>query len=250
MSKPEVHLSVVIPVYNGAGQLPATFRDLAEFLGQRDQPVEVILVDDHSGEPAATMLRHFTREHPAVRLISNEGAQGKGSAVARGMLAARGRYRVFTDADLAYPIGEVDRMVKELEAGAQVAVACRVLPESRYLMSPSYFNYLYTRHVMSRVFNLLVRWFVIPGILDTQAGLKGFTAQAAEIVFPRLTVPGFGFDVEALFIAHRHHLRIVQAPVHFRYDTEPTTLHFVRDIFQMLRDLLAIRWKGWRRRYD
>ena len=106
---------------------------------------------------------------------------------ARHAPAARGRYRVFTDADLAYPPSEVNKILRDLEAGADVAItACRVLPESRYLMSPTFFHYLYTRHVMSRVFNAMVRLVLLRDVLDTQAGLKGFTARAAQAVFSRL----------------------------------------------------------------
>jgi dolichyl-phosphate beta-glucosyltransferase len=124
-----------------------------------------------------------------------------------------------------------------------------VLPESRYLISPSFFRYLYTRHVLSRTFNWLVRRTLLPGILDTQAGLKGFTADATTTLFPLLTVPGFGFDVELLYIALRHGLRVTQVPVRFRYDSEPSSLRFARDGATMLGDLVRIRWNGWRGRY-
>jgi dolichyl-phosphate beta-glucosyltransferase len=166
------------------------------------------------------------------------------------MLAARGAYRVFTDADLAYPPAEVSKIVRDLEAGADVAIACRVLPESRYLMSPTFFSYLYTRHVMSRVYNALVRLALIKGVLDTQAGLKGFTAHAAGVIFSRITIPRFGFDVEALFIARKHGLSIRQTAVDFRYDEEATTVKFAQDAMRMARDLYRIRDNDRRGKYD
>ena len=182
-------------------------------------------------------------------LLRNDANRGKGFSVARGMAAARGARRVFTDADLAYPVDEIDAMVRELDDGADVVIACRVLPESRYLMSPSFFHYLYTRHLMSRLFNRVVRVALLPGILDTQAGLKAFTARAAELIFPRLTVAGFGFDVELLYIARKHGLRVRQTAVQYRYDDEPSTVRFAADAAAMLRDLARIRWNDWRGRY-
>src|SRR5205809_162428 len=83
----------------------------------------------------------------------------------------------------------VHKIVRDIRAGSDIAIACRVLPESRYLMSPSFFHYLYTRHLMSRAFNKVVQAFLLPGILDTQAGLKGFTAEAAKLCFSRATIP-------------------------------------------------------------
>jgi dolichyl-phosphate beta-glucosyltransferase len=246
---PAPHLSLVVPVFNGADRLPASLEELRAFLRAQSYSWELILVDDCSGAEARAILECFAGANAGVRLIRNEENRGKGNAVTRGMRAAIGEFRVFTDADLAYPATEVGKILADLEGGADVAIACRVLAESRYLMSPSFFSYLYTRHVMSRVFNALVRWTLIPRVLDTQAGLKGFTAHAAEIVFPRVTIPRFGFDVEALYIARKHALSLAQTAVFFRYDEEPTTVRFVEDAMRMMRDLLHIRRNDRRGRY-
>jgi len=243
------HLSLVVPVYNGADRLPSSLEQLRDFLRAQPYASELILVDDCSNAKTRAILEAFASTMGEVRLIRNEENRGKGNAVTRGMRAAVGNYRVFTDADLAYPASEVGKILADLEAGADVAIACRVLAESRYLMSPTFFSYLYTRHVMSRVFNAVVRWTLIPHVLDTQAGLKGFTAHAAEIVFPRITIPRFGFDVEALFIAKKHNLSLTQTAVFFRYDEEPTTVRFAEDALRMLRDLVHIRRNDWRGRY-
>ena len=236
-------------MYNGADRLPSSLAQLREFLCAQPYASELILVDDCSTDETRGLLEKFASEMSTVRLIRNDENRGKGHAVSRGMRAAVGKFRVFTDADLAYPASEVSKILADLEGGADVAIACRVLAESRYLMSPTFFSYLYTRHVMSRIFNAIVRWTLIPRVLDTQAGLKGFTAHAAEIVFPRMTIPRFGFDVEALFIARKHDLSLAQTPVFFRYDEEPTTVRFVEDAFRMIRDLVHIRRNDWRGRY-
>lgn len=209
-----------------------------------------MLVDDHSLPATAAILERFAADTPGVQLLRNERNRGKGHAVARGMLAATGRWRVFTDADLAYPATQISRITDMLAGGADLAVACRVLPESRYIMSPTFFSYLYTRHLMSRMFNTVVRWTLVRDIRDTQAGLKGFTAAAAESIFPRLRTTGFGFDVEVLHLARRYGMRIVETPVEFRYDDEPTTVRFARDAASMIRDLARIRWSDWRGTYD
>ena len=244
------HLTLVVPAYNGEDRLPASLAQLTGFLAAQPYSSELILVDDCSDDAAARVMREFAAANPTVTLLRNEINRGKGASVGRGMLAGRGRYRVFTDADLAYPPSEVNRILRDLEAGADVAIACRVLPESRYLMSPSFFHYLYTRHVMSRVFNLMVRAVMLRDVLDTQAGLKGFTAQAVETVFPRVTIPRFGFDVEALYIAQKHGFSVRQTAVHFRYDEEPTTVRFAQSALMMAGELLQVKINDWRGRYD
>jgi hypothetical protein len=160
------------------------------------------------------------------------------------MLHANGDYRIFVDSDLAYPSSQIARLLRVLEGGSDVAIACRMLPESRYVMSPTFFHYLYTRHLMSRVFNRVAQQILLPGIHDTQAGLKGFTAHAAETVFPRQTLCGFGFDLECLFIARLHGLNIEQVPVDFYYSDEPSTISFASHGAEMLMDLLRVRVNG------
>ena len=243
-------LSLVIPVYNAAELLPATLEAVDHFLTHASNRVEVLFVDDCSSEvETQIVLDDFARRRDGVRVLRNACNRGKGYSVARGMLAANGRHRVFTDVDLAYPLDQVHRVVDELARGADVAIACRVLPESRYLMSPTFFHYLYTRHLMSRAFNRVVQALILPGILDTQAGLKGFTAAAAELCFGRSTIPGFGFDIECLYIAQQHGLTIRQTAVTFRYDDEPTTVRFARDSSRMLRDIWQVRTNAWRGQY-
>ena len=244
-----VELSIIVPTWNAGERLRSTLRGLATFAWRQPYTVERIVVDDGSDVSSARILADWQREDPTLRVIRNERNSGKGYSVARGMEVARGRYRVFLDADLAYPVQEIARIVAGLDAGADVVIACRTDVGSRYVMSPAYFHYLYTRHLMSRVFNQVVRLTLLPEIQDTQAGLKGFTAQAAREIFPRLSITRFGFDLECLFIAKQRRMRIVQTPVEFHYNNEPSTVHFVRDACAMLRDMALVRWRGWWGRY-
>jgi dolichyl-phosphate beta-glucosyltransferase len=248
------YVSVVVPVWNGAERLHRTLFALHQLLARQHYPTELIVVDDCSARETVHAIASFCEAvagtNAPVRLLRNERNRGKGFAVARGMLAAEGSLRVFTDADLAYPAEEIESIIDALENGYDVAVACRVLRQSRYVMSPTFFPYLFTRHVMSRVYNAFVRRVLVKTVLDTQAGLKGFTRAAAELIFPRLTIPRFGFDVECLYIAQRHRQRLAQVPVTFRYDDEPTTVNFLRDGGRMMTDLGHILVNAWRGRYD
>ena len=244
------HLSLVVPVYDCSGRMTRTLAQLTRFLDAARMPTELVLVNDCSPRKETADLLHDVAQRPDVRVLENRRNRGKGYSVTRGILSGLGRYRVFTDADLAYPLDEVWKIVGRLEQGADVAIACRVLPDSQYEMTSSYLRYLYTRHLMSRAFNQLVRFTLLPGVLDTQAGLKGFTASAAEDVYSRVRIEGFGFDLECLVIARRLGLRVEQVPVRFRYDDEPSTVRFVRDAGTMAADLARIRWRGWTGSYE
>ena len=243
-------LSLIVPVFDQGGTLARALRELSRFMEAAPLTTQLVLVNDCSPCPDTRALLHDIGQRPNVLVLENGHNRGKGYSVARGMVSGSGRYRVFTDADLAYPLAEVWKIVVALERGADVAIACRVLPDSQYEMTSSYLRYLYTRHLMSRAFNKLVRFTLLPGVLDTQAGLKGYTATAARTVFSRVQIDGFGFDLECLFVARKLGLTIEQVPVRFRYADEPSTVRFVRDAGTMAADLARIRWRGWTGGYE
>lgn len=246
MTSNAARLSLVVPIHHREGSLDGVFVELDRFRQSAPVGTEIVLVDDRGSHPHASQALHdYAASRSDVRLLVNDRNRGKGYSVARGMLEATGTHRVFTDADLAYPLEEVWKIMTRLQNGADVAIACRVHPESQYTMSARYLRYIYTRHVMSRVFNAMVRFILIPGVLDTQAGLKGYTAGAAQDVFSRVRIAGFGFDLECLFVARLMGMRIDQVPVRFRYNDEPTTVKFARDARTMAADLARIRWRGW-----
>ncbi|MEO8909436.1 MAG: glycosyltransferase [Gemmatimonadaceae bacterium] len=243
------YLSIIIPTWNGGAQLKATLHHLQKFRSELPHSTEIIVVDDCSEEATVQVMECFARNNDDVTVLRNETNRGKGHAVARGMLHAQGELRIFVDSDLAYPSDQICRVLRALKSGNDVVVACRVLPESRYVMSPTFFHYLYTRHLMSRVFNRLTQAVLLPGILDTQAGLKGFTADAAKTIFSRQRLSGFGFDLECLYIARTHQLEIEQIAVDFHYQDEPSTISFFRHGVEMVGDLIRVRRNGARGRY-
>lgn len=238
------HLSIVVPIWNGHEQLADSLSELAAYVASRPHKIELVLSNDGSGPATVALLERFAAAHPEFVVLLHLPHRGKGATIADGMQVARGRFRAFIDSDRAFPAAETDKILAALESGADVAIASRVLPESRYVMSPIYIRYIYTRHIVSRILNALVRSVLLPGLWDTQAGLKGFSAAAAELIFPRLNIPGFGFDLECLYVARLNGMRISQVPVVFHYTEEPSTIRVSRDGLRFLADIIAIRWRG------
>lgn len=237
-----VELSIVVPVVNGASSIAETIRELAAYLRGCGHAFEIVVVDDGSTDDTARLVERAGADVTLpVVLLRHDRNRGKGAAVRTGMLAARGRFRLFLDADLAYPPADIGVVLERLRGGADVVVASRVHPESRYILRPSFFRYLYTRHLSGRFFNWLVRLLLLPGVTDTQAGLKGFSAHAAEALFSGWMPDGFGFDLAVLAKARRLGFDVAEVPVTFRYDREPTTMRFLADTVDMLRDLAMVR---------
>ncbi|MFO0569573.1 MAG: dolichyl-phosphate beta-glucosyltransferase [Polyangiaceae bacterium] len=234
-------LSVVVPMFNAERQIATSLAAIADYLAARPGTHEIVVVDDGSSDRSVELARaaHLP-EGVACEVLANAVNRGKGFSVRRGLAVARGRHVLFTDADLAYPVDNFDRVLEALEAHADVAIASRVHPESRYVTSPRFFRRIYTRHTLGRAFNGLTRLLLVPGVHDTQAGLKGFRRSALAALLPRLTLDRFSFDVELLVVARELGLALAEVPVTFEYRNEPSTLELGRDSARMLTDLLRV----------
>jgi dolichyl-phosphate beta-glucosyltransferase len=236
--------SLVFPTYNPGPHLESTCEQVTRFLEDSPEEWEILFVCDGCTDGSPARLARFARLWPErIRVLSYAPNRGKGYAVRQGLAAARGGWRLFTDVDLAYSLDDVRRVAASLWAGNDLAIASRCHPQSRLLVVPGLEGYVYRRHLQSLVFSRLVRWLLPLTQRDTQAGLKGISAQAAQLLLPRLSCDGFGFDCELLTAGIRHGLRIAEVPVCVRYDAVPSTTGF-RNMSGMVRDLWRIR-KRW-----
>jgi glycosyltransferase involved in cell wall biosynthesis/4-amino-4-deoxy-L-arabinose transferase-like glycosyltransferase len=237
-----IDLSVVVPVYNGEPFIARTISELIDYATSCDEAVEIVVVDDGSTDRTAEIIEDtIANASIPVQFIRSPANEGKGAAIKRAMSEARGRFRIFLDADLAYSPQALSEVRAKLVAGSDVVIGSRVHPDSIYQVKPSFFRYLYTRHIAGRVFNWIVRWLLLPGIFDSQAGIKGFTAEAADTLFAGWLPNGFSFDLGVLSRARHEGLSIEQIPVQYRYDNEPTTVRFMSDSVAALYDLAVVR---------
>ncbi|PYN19833.1 MAG: glycosyl transferase family 2 [Candidatus Rokuibacteriota bacterium] len=232
--------SVVIPAFNEARRLPAFLDTVVACLEGRDEPYEVIVVDDGSTDGTSAIVE--TPRLAMVRVLSFQRNAGKGAAVRAGMLAARGAYRLFADADGATPIAELKRLESALMAGADVAIGSRALRDPGVSVAAR-------RHRVAAgfVFNRLVGWMGLEGIADSQCGFKAFTAAAADRLFQALATRGFGFDVELLLLARAAGCRIVEVPVNWA-DQPGSKVGVLRHGPGMLWEIVRARLRMGRRR--
>lgn len=236
-----------MPAYNPGGMLAGTLERVRAWLDRPGSEREALVVDDGCRDGSSEILARVV--HPRLKVLAHRPNRGKGAAVRTGMLAAQGERRAFVDVGAVYPLDDVERVFAALAHGADVVIGSRGHPESRYVVTTRGIVGLAARHVFGRGFNLCARWLATPGIRDTQAGLKGFSAAAAQRLFGLATIDGFAFDVEILFLARRLGYRIEEVPVCFAYESEPSTLRLFRDAFRMFRETLAVRRRARRGGY-
>lgn len=231
------NLSVVVPAYNEVGRIEPTLRDIAAYLGSLPDTAEVLVVDDGSSDGTAESVEAMSNEVPGLRVIRLPQNRGKGAAVRAGMLAARGRERLFMDADGSTPLSELERLraaAQRTRGGADIVIGS-IGVRGREVSHPQ--SALRSR--VGQLGNLVIQALVLPGIRDTQRGFKLFSAEAAEATFSRCEIDGWGFDVEALAIARAYGLRIVEVGV--RWDHRPDG-HVHGDAYlSSLREVIGVR---------
>lgn len=228
-------LSVVIPVFNEEERIVSTIGQVSDYLMRQGKSYEVIISDDGSHDGGPVLIDEEFAGVAEVRLIREEVNQGKGAAVRRGMLAARGAQVIFTDADLAYPVETIGLCVEALEVN-DVAVGSRNLPGSEIEITPPPL-----RRLAGPVFKAAVRSLVLPGFTDTQCGFKGFKAAAARRIFSNCHANGFAFDVEVLALARLYGYMIAEVPVRLSLDSSDSRINLTTDPFRMLGEIIRIR---------
>ena len=229
-----VTLSVVIPVYNSAAFVGDRLRELTDFLARSGIDHEVVAVDDGSTDHSAETIERLRL--PRTTVVREPSNRGKFGAIARGMAVARGRCRIFTDADVPYDLAAIPRAAHLVaDRGFHVVVGDRTLPESSYSASLGPL-----RRIATAAFTHCVRLFVTSGLGDTQCGFKAVRGDVADALFPLMREERFAGDVELLYIALKHNLTIRRIPVRLRFHGE-SSVSAVKDGLIMMRSLLAIR---------
>jgi len=238
-----IELSVIIPAYNEEQRLPKTLARVRAYLRLAHPASEIIVVDDASTDGTADVVRAAQDGAPELRLLSHRDRNhGKGWSVRTGMLAARGRVSLFTDADLSAPIEEAGKLIAALDS-ADVAIGSRALDRRLIQVHQSR-----ARELAGILFNRFVRLLTGLRFEDTQCGFKAFRTAASRILFEQQRIEDFGFDPEILFLAKRHGLRAVEVPVLWANDPR-TKVRMLADSARMFADLFEIRWNAVRGRY-
>ena len=235
------YFSIVIPAYNEERRLPFTLEKILAYLDQQSFSSEILVVENGSQDRTLAIAQEFAGHYASVRAL-HEDERGKGRAVSRGMLEARGEYRFMCDADLSMPIAEVNQFLPPGLTDADVAIGSREAPGAVRYNEPLY------RHLGGRLINTMIRLLALPGLQDSQCGFKGFTARAAEDLFHCQTLTGWSFDVEVLFIARMRRYRIVEVPIHWYFNPE-SKLRVTRDALRMILDVITIRLNARRGNY-
>ncbi len=240
--KGEPYLSIIIPAYNEEIRIVPTIGAMASHVSGLGFPWELIISDDGSKDDTVKLVEELGLVN--LRVLKAPQNEGKGSVVRRGMLAARGKYALFADADNSTPIEEVAKLLVKLDReGYDVAVGSRAAAGAQEAQ----------RTLLRRILSGGLRWIVRNifriGVRDTQCGFKMYTREAAQRLHSAQTVMGFSFDLEILYLASKLGYSIAEVPVAW-VDSPGSKVDATKETQRFLRDLLKIKLNDLRGRYD
>ncbi|MFI6941319.1 dolichyl-phosphate beta-glucosyltransferase [Streptomyces sp. NPDC050418] len=228
-----LELTVVVPAYNEQERLRPTLDAITEHLADT-RSWELIVVDDGSDDATRRIAMEASVAEPRIRVLPGDVNHGKGHALRRGVLASRGERVLITDADLASPISELERLDKALADGHAAAIGSRAAAGARieHHQHP-------VREALGRTGNLLIRLLAVPGIRDTQCGFKLFDGERARAAFAHSRLDGWAIDVEVLQYFRREQLPVAEVPV--RWSHQDGSKVRARDYFSVLRELAVLK---------
>jgi glycosyltransferase involved in cell wall biosynthesis len=198
-----IDLSVVVPVYNEAENIPALHSALTEALADLELEYEIVIVDDGSDDGSREILRALSRWDPHLRTVLFRRNAGQTPALAAGFDVARGRTIVTMDGDLQNDPADIPRLLQWIDRGYDVVCGWRRFRKDA----------LATRLLPSRAANLLIRWSTGVPIHDTGCSLKAYRSwvvRSLELYSDMhrfIAALGAGVGARIMEIPVRHHPR-------------------------------------------
>ena len=241
------NLSIIIPAYNEQMRIGNSIRKILEYIEKEKLSAELIVVDDGSRDTTAKVAEEICADFPDIKtnVIRYEENRGKGHAIKTGLLASVSDIALFSDADLSTPISELPKLVEPIRRDKfDLTFGSRALDRNLIgIRQP------WRREQGGKVFNLIVRMLTGLPFWDTQCGFKAFNMKKFRPLLKMMTIDRFGFDVEFLYVAKYHGLRLEEIPVRWDH-CEGTTVSVFRDSQRMFNEVRQIRRNSRRGVYD
>ena len=227
----QVQVSFVIPAYNEEFFIEDTLDTLDLAVKEKISQYEIVVVDDGSQDKTFTKVLDYAKRNSHVKVIRYARNTGKGFAIKTGVMESTGDVVIFVDGDMEIDLNTISSFVKALD-NADIVIATKWHPNSSVSMS-------FSRRLLSRTFNVMVRTLIGFNLKDTQVVLKVMKRSAVDKIFPSLAVKRYAFDVELLTVAHINNLKIAEMPIKLNLESSFKP----KEMMRMFIDLLGIAYR-------
>lgn len=228
------YLSIVVPAYREEKRLHKIIDAIKKYQAEHDFLIETIVIVDGSPDKTGEVAEGFQKEIPHLRVIDRKENKGKGYTVKEGVMAAKGKYILFSDADNSTPLWQVDKLLKYTPE-FKIVIGSRYCSGGKFARPQPFY-----RIAGSRFMNLVIQLLAARGIADTQCGFKLFEAEASREIFKRQTFDRFSFDIEVLAIARKLGFKVKEVGITW-YDDPHSTVNPIKDGLRMIRDAYIVR---------
>lgn len=236
-----MQLSIVIPAFNEAKTIANTVNIVITYFKEKEISIELLVVDDGSKDNTLSILKSL--DFSELKILENGINHGKGYSVRKGVLAAKGDYILFSDADLSTPITEIEKFLEAIK-DFDIVIGSRKLKNSNIKIKQPFY-----RVVLGHAFSFISNIILLNGIKDTQCGFKMFKRQIGYDIFRKQKLNGFAFDIEVLFIAALFRYSTKEIPVEW-YNNRNSKVNPIKDPLLMLKDMFVIRLNHLRGHYN
>jgi dolichyl-phosphate beta-glucosyltransferase len=235
-----LYLSIIIPARNEENNIKNTAENVYSYLSGRNIDHEIIVVENNSRDKTVDIVNSLTAQIPTLQLYQLQvepGKSAKGFAVRKGMIKAKGDFKLIMDADNSTTVDHIEKMMPYFDQGYDVVIGSIALAGAIVAggSEPGW------RKLFGKMGNLFIQIMAVPGIHDTQRGFKIFRANAAEDIFPKMTIDGWGWDIEALALARKFKHKIKEVPVNWKNDITHSKVT-LKAYFQVLMETMLVRW--------
>jgi dolichyl-phosphate beta-glucosyltransferase len=234
------YLSVIIPSYKEGERIGRTLLEIEKYFNDKNYEWEIVVVVDGSPDNTAEIARNYMSRVRNLRVIDNKENHGKGYVVRQGLLEAKGKLRLFMDADGSTSITHLDKFLPEFKNGYDAVIGSRDIEGAFVQIHQAKY-----KEIMGDMGNWAIR--IVLGLWkypDTQCGFKILTDKAAEAVASRMVIDRFGFDYELIKLALKLGFKVKQLPVRWLNEEGSTvTLTGPNGYIQVFIDLFKTKWR-------
>ncbi|MCG2698913.1 glycosyltransferase family 2 protein [Candidatus Parcubacteria bacterium] len=238
MENSQIYLSVIVPTYNESERINKSLSRISSYLQGQPYTYEILVVIDGATDNTPDIARGLETQIPNLHVIDRKKNMGKGYTVREGMLAAKGKIRLFTDADNSTDISYFEKMRPLIDNEYDIVISTRDPKDAEGAGQKIPQSFL--KRTMGNMGNLYIQILAVPGIWDTQNGFKAFKDYAAERIFGISKINRWAFDVEALALARKLGYKIGIIPI--QWENDPKSHVSLTGYLKSLLEVAKIRW--------
>jgi dolichyl-phosphate beta-glucosyltransferase len=222
--------TLVVPCYNEEERFGEFGQQLVDFVAELPPDSELLFVDDGSSDGTVELMTELVERNRAQGArVLRRSHEGKGAAVAAGLLAGRAPYAAFCDLDLSTPPEELEHVMRAATRARVLAIGSRDLASSVVARHEGHI-----RETLGRTYNRVLQATLVPGVIDTQCGAKAASRAVWDQILPECREPGYAWDAEAVAVARALDIEVEEVPITWRHDD--------RSKVRLLRDGAAMVW--------